>query len=230
MSKRGKKYKKALEAIENREYNLEEAVRLLKNNSFAKFDESIDIAVRLGVNPKYPDQMVRGTVVLPHGTGKKRKVLVIASGEKIKEAEEAGADYVGGEEMIEKIQGGWLDFDVVIATPDMMRSVSKLGKILGPKGLMPNPKSGTVTFDIKKAVEEVKRGKVEFRVDKNGIVHSAVGKISFPEEKIIENIKAFMDAVISAKPPGAKGKYIRSVYLSTTMSPSVKISESLFLR
>lgn len=230
MSKRGKKYKKALESIENREYNLEEAVRLLKNNSFAKFDESIDIAVRLGVNPKYPDQMVRGTVVLPHGTGKKRKVLVIASGEKIKEAEEAGADYVGGEEMIEKIQGGWLDFDVVIATPDMMRSVSKLGKILGPKGLMPNPKSGTVTFDIKKAVEEVKRGKVEFRVDKNGIVHSAVGKISFPEEKIIENIKAFMDAVISAKPPGAKGKYIRSVYLSTTMSPSVKISESLFLR
>ncbi|MCP2520817.1 50S ribosomal protein L1 [Candidatus Aminicenantes bacterium AC-335-B20] len=230
MSKRGKKYRKACETIENREYSLEEAVSLLKKNSFARFDESIDIAVRLGVNPKYPDQMVRGTVVLPNGTGRKVKVLVIASGEKIKEAEEAGADYVGGEEMVKKIQDGWLDFDVLIATPDMMRSISKLGRILGPKGLMPNPKSGTVTFEIKKAVEEVKRGKVEFRVDKNGIVHSIVGKVSFPEEKIVENINAFMDAIIHAKPPGAKGKYIRSIYLSTTMGPSVKIQESIFMK
>ncbi len=230
MSKRGKKYRKAYEVIENREYSLEEAVSLLKKNSFARFDESIDIAVRLGVNPKYPDQMVRGTVVLPNGTGRKMRVLVIASGEKIKEAEEAGADIVGGEEMVKKIQDGWLDFDVLIATPDMMRSISKLGRILGPKGLMPNPKSGTVTFDIKKAVEEVKKGKVEFRVDKNGIVHSIVGKVSFPEEKIVENINAFMDAIIHAKPSGAKGKYIRSIYLSTTMGPSVKIPESTFLK
>jgi len=230
MSKRGKKYRKACEVIENREYSLEEAVSLLKKNSFARFDESIDIAVRLGVNPKYPDQMVRGTVVLPHGTGRKMRVLVIASGEKIKEAEEAGADIVGGEEMVKKIQDGWLDFDVLIATPDMMRSISKLGRILGPKGLMPNPKSGTVTFDIKKAVEEVKKGKVEFRVDKSGIVHSIVGKVSFPEEKIVENINAFMDAIIHAKPSGAKGKYIRSIYLSTTMGPSVKIPESTFLK
>jgi len=230
MSKRGKKYRKACEAIENREYSLEEAVSLLKKNSFARFDESVDIAVRLGVNPKYPDQMVRGTVVLPHGTGRKQKVLVIASGEKIKEAEEAGADIVGGEEMVKKIQDGWLDFDVLIATPDMMRSISKLGRILGPKGLMPNPKSGTVTFDIKKAVEEVKKGKVEFRVDKNGIVHSIVGKVSFPEEKIVENIKVFMDAIIHAKPSGAKGKYIKSVYLSTTMGPSVRVAESIFLK
>jgi large subunit ribosomal protein L1 len=229
VSNRGKNYVKSreLKGQEAKEYSVEEAVGLVKKAHYAKFDESVDLSIRLGVNPKYSDQMVRGTIVLPHGTGKTKKICVIAAGEKIKEAEEAGAEYAGGDDIIEKIAGGWIDFDVVIATPDVMRSVGKLGRILGTKGLMPNPKSGTVTFDIKKAVEETKAGKVEFRVDKTSIVHTTIGKVSFAEAKLAENVRTLIQAVAHARPPAAKGKYIRSMFISSTMGPSFKISEDV---
>jgi len=196
----------------------------LQKIKFAKFDETLEAHMRLGVDPKHADQMVRGTVVLPHGTGKSKKVLVLASGEKVHEAETAGADYVGGEDMIDKIAGGWMDFDSVISTPDMMKNVAKLGKVLGPRGLMPNPKSGTVTFDVTKAVQEVKAGKVEFRVDKTSNVHVPLGKMSFSKEKLIDNTKTLVDAIMKAKPASAKGKYVQSFFLTATMCPSVKIS------
>lgn len=219
----GKRLEKAKAQVENKAYKLEEALPLVKKLADAKFDETVEVAMRLGVDPKHADQMVRGTVVLPHGLGKSKKVCVIASGEKIKEAEQAGAEHVGGEELVAKIQEGWLDFDALIATPDVMKSVGKLGKILGPKGLMPNPKTGTVTFDLAKAVREIKAGKVEFRVDKTSIIHTPVGKASFDVDKLIENTKALIDSIIKAKPAASKGKYVRSLYLSSSMGPGVRV-------
>ncbi len=224
MAKRGKKYRQALEKIEpNKEYPLNEAVKLAKEIAYANFDETLEIHMRLGVNPKYADQMVRGTLVLPHGTGKSVKVAVIASGDKYKEAEAAGADIVGGEDLVEKIQGGWMEFDALIATPDMMRHVGKLGRILGPRGLMPNPKAGTVTFDVANAVKELKAGRIEYKVDKTGIVHNAIGKKSFSEDQLIDNAKAYIQTIIKAKPASAKGRYIHSIYISTTMGPGIKV-------
>ena len=222
--KAGKNIDKARAAVEERPYSLADAVSLLQKVKFAKFDETVDLTLRLGVDPKHADQMVRGTVVLPHGLGKSKKVLVIASGEKVREAEAAGADIVGGEEMVEKIQKeSWTDFDAVIATPDMMKSVGRLGKVLGPRGLMPNPKTGTVTFDVAKAVQEVKAGKVEFRTDKTALVHVPVGKISFDATKLVENATTVVTAVVKAKPAVAKGKYIKGCTLSSTMGPGVPI-------
>jgi len=226
MAKAGKKYQKAEAAREKRPYRLEEAVALLKKLSFAKFNETVEVSMRLGVDPKHADQMVRGTVVLPNGLGKSKKVIVIASGEKVREARDAGADEVGGDDIVERISGGWTDFDAVVATPDMMRSVGKLGKILGPRGLMPNPKTGTVTFEVERAIREIKAGKVEFRVDKTGIIHAPCGKIQFDENKLYENAKALIEAVLRAKPPSSKGKYVRSISLSSTMSPGIWVDES----
>jgi len=223
MPRVGKKYTAARAAVPERPHTIEEAVPLMQKVKFAKFDETVELAMRLGVDPKHADQMVRGTVVLPHGLGKSKKVLAIAGADKQKEAELAGADHVGGEEMVEKIQGGFMDFDAVVATPDMMRAVGKLGKVLGPRGLMPNPKTGTVTVNIAQAVKEIKAGKVEFRVDKTGIIHAPVGKVSFPTQNLIENAHALVDSVVKAKPSAAKGKYLKSVTMSSTMGPGIVI-------
>ena len=227
MAKHGKKYRDAAGKVEQRPYQLDEAFGLLKQISFAKFNETVELSMLLGVDPKHADQMVRGTTLLPHGTGQTKRVLVIAQGDKQKEAQDAGADFVGGDDMVETIQGGWTDFDAVIATPDMMRSVGKLGKVLGPRGLMPNPKTGTVTFDVAKAIQEIKAGKVEFRVDKTSIVHVPVGKISFSADQLKDNASAVINAVRKAKPAAAKGKYVRSIYISSTMSPSVQIDAAV---
>ena len=224
--KAGKKIEAARKQIEARPYKLGEAAEAIKKAHFVKFDETVEVVINLGVDPKHSDQMVRGTVVLPHGLGKSKRVLVIAGGEKVKEAQAAGADFVGGEDMVQKIQEGWTDFDAVIATPDMMRSAGRLGKVLGPRGLMPNPKTGTVTFEVAQAVKEIKAGKVEFRVDKTGIIHSPVGKISFEAAKLAENAHALLGAVIKAKPAAAKGKYVKKVTLTSTMGPGIAIDHA----
>ena len=227
--KPGKKYQSARKQVEAKEYQLEQAIPLLQKIQYAKFDETVEVHLRLGVDPKHADQMVRGTVLMPNGLGKSKKVLVIANGDKQREASEAGADFVGGEDMVSKIQSeSWTDFDAVIATPDMMRSVGKLGKILGPRGLMPNPKTGTVTMDVSRAVREVKAGKVEFRVDKTGIIHAPVGKLSFASDKLLENAGSLITAVIKARPAVAKGKYVKSATICSTMGPGVAIDTTPF--
>jgi large subunit ribosomal protein L1 len=221
--KSGKNITNARKKVEARPYHLGEAAETLKKAHYVKFDETVELVVNLGVDPKHSDQMVRGTVVLPHGLGKSKRVLVIASGEKVREAQEAGADFVGGEDMVQKIQEGWTDYDAVIATPDMMKSAGRLGKVLGPRGLMPNPKTGTVTFEVAKAIKEIKAGKVEFRVDKTGIIHSAVGKISFEAAHLAENAQALLGALLKAKPTAAKGKYVKKITLTSTMGPGISI-------
>ena len=223
MARHGKKFTAASALVENRPYTLEEAIPLVQKVKFAKFDETVELAMRLGVDPKHADQMVRGTVVLPHGLGKSKRVLAIAGADKQKEATEAGADIVGGDDIVEKILGGWVDFDAVVATPDMMRAVGRLGKVLGPRGLMPNPKTGTVTPNVAQAIKEIKAGKVEFRVDKTGIIHAPVGKASFPAQSLIDNAHALVESVVKAKPSAAKGKYLKSVTVSSTMGPGVGI-------
>ncbi len=225
MGRVGKKYRKARETVAVKPtYPLPEAVEAVTKAAFAKFDETVELAMRLGVDPKHADQMVRGTVVLPHGLGgRSKRVLVVTSGEKLKEAQDAGADHVGGEEMVAKIQEGWLDFDAVVATPEMMKSVGRLGKVLGPRGLMPNPKTGTVTQDVAKAIQEIKAGKVEYRVDKTAIVHAPVGKVSFGPQKLLENAKVLIESVLKAKPAASKGRYVKSIALSSTMGPGVRV-------
>ena len=231
MKKHGKKYLAAAAKLEvGRKYNLEEAVVKIKEVAFAKFDETVELTVWLGVDPRKADQLVRGTIVLPHGLGKSKKVIVIAQGDKIKEAEDAGADIVGGEDLVNKIKTGWLDFDAVIATPDMMRLVGGLGKVLGPRGLMPNPKTGTVTVDVATAVRETKAGKVEYRVDKTGVIHVGLGKVSFSADQIRDNAKALLDAVVKARPSTAKGKYVKKVNLASTMSPGVMLDEGNYVK
>jgi large subunit ribosomal protein L1 len=225
----GKKYKAAAQQIDrNRVYSVEEAVELAKKIAYAKFDETVEVDMHLGVDPRKADQMVRGTVVLPHGLGRQKRVVVIASADKATEAREAGADEVGGEEIVARIKEGWIDFDALIATPDMMRAVGQLGKILGPRGLMPNPKTGTVTVEVGRAVKETKAGKIEFRVDKTGVIHAPVGKVSFDPERLVENARTLIDAVVRAKPSAAKGKYVRSATLSSTMGPGIRLNTAEF--
>ena len=223
MAKHGKKFTAAAAQVGDRPYTVEEAIPLIQKVKYAKFDETVEMAMRLGADPKHADQMVRGTLVLPHGLGKSKKVLVIAGADKQKDASDAGADHVGGEELVDKIIGGWMDFDAVVATPDMMRAVGKLGKVLGPRGLMPNPKTGTVTPNVAQAIKEIKAGKVEFRVDKTGIIHAPVGKTSFPAQNLIDNVHALVDSVVKAKPSAAKGRYLKSVTVSSTMGPGIPL-------
>lgn len=227
MKKRGKKYQEAVKLVDRtKQYDIQEAVTLLKETSTAKFDETVEVAFRLGVDPKKANENIRGAVVLPHGTGKTQRVLVFAKGEKIKEAEAAGADYIGDQEIINKINEGWFDFDVIVATPDMMAEVGKLGRVLGPKGLMPNPKTGTVTFEVEKAVNDIKAGKVEYRVDKSSNLHVPIGKVSFDDDKLIDNFNTIIDTIAKAKPQSSKGTYLQNVVITSTMGPGIKIDAS----